>query len=129
MAHKMTVMTSDSQESPVTRVMHLHRRYFDLVASGAKTVEVRVAYPHRRDLAAGQLIRFEAEEDHVLTQITRVSRYGSFEEMLDHEDVAAISGVPESREELVAAIRSIYDEEKESLGVITLEVRVVDRLS
>ncbi|WP_280664719.1 MULTISPECIES: ASCH domain-containing protein [unclassified Kitasatospora] len=120
-------MTFDSQKPPqsAVRVMHLRRPYLDLVASGAKTVEVRVTYPNRRDLAPGQLIRFQAEGAHVLTRVTRVSRYASFEEMLDHEDVAAISGVPESREELLTAIRSIYDETKESLGVITLEVHVV----
>jgi len=105
--------------------MHLRRPYLDLVASGAKTVEVRVAYPNRGDLAPGQLIRFQAEGAHVLTRVTRVSRYATFEEMLDHEDVAAISGGPESRGELMAKIRSIYDEAKESLGVITLEVQVV----
>jgi ASCH domain-containing protein len=38
--------------------MNLYRRYFDLVADGSKTVEVRVEYPSLRSLKAGDYIRF-----------------------------------------------------------------------
>lgn len=33
------------------RELNLYRQYFDLVASGTKTIEVRVKYPHLADLA------------------------------------------------------------------------------
>jgi ASC-1-like (ASCH) protein len=105
--------------------MHLRQPYLDLIASLAKTVEVRVAYANRRNLAPGQLIRFESGDASVLTRIVRVGRYASFAEMLDHEEVSAISGTDESREDLMAAIRDLYDEDKESLGVLALELRLV----
>jgi ASC-1-like (ASCH) protein len=38
--------------------MRLYRRYFDLAASGRKTIEVRVQYPKLRSLTAGDHIRF-----------------------------------------------------------------------
>jgi ASC-1-like (ASCH) protein len=120
-------MQSQSREVPQTsvRTMHLRRPYLDRIASQAKTVEVRVAAESRRDLAPGQLIRFEAGEASVLTRIVRVGRYASFSDMLDHEEVSAISGTDESRKELLAAIRDLYDEERESLGVLALELSLV----
>jgi ASC-1-like (ASCH) protein len=105
--------------------MHLRQPYLDLIATQAKTVEVRVAYANRRNLAPGQLIRFEAGDASVLTRIVRVGRYASFAEMLDNEATSAISGTDESREDLLAAIRDLYDEEKEALGVLALELCVV----
>jgi ASC-1-like (ASCH) protein len=45
--------------------------------------------------------------------------------MLEHENVPAISGTGESRGNLLAAIRDLYDKEKEALGVLALEQRIV----
>jgi hypothetical protein len=56
---------------------------------------------------------------------SRSARYASFAEMLEHEKVSAISGTGESRDDLLAAIRDLYDEEKEALGVLALELRIV----
>jgi ASC-1-like (ASCH) protein len=77
--------------SPVTwrragvraREMNLNRRYFDLVALGRKTIEVRVRSPKLRKLAAGDHIRFVCGRDDAITVVKRVTRYRSFEEMLD----------------------------------------------
>ncbi len=44
--------------APRVHELNLYRRYFDLVATGQKTIEVRVKYPHLEDLAAGDVIRF-----------------------------------------------------------------------
>jgi ASC-1-like (ASCH) protein len=45
--------------------------------------------------------------------------------MLEHEKVSAISRTDESHDDLLAAIRDVYDEEKEALGVLALELRIV----
>ncbi len=37
--------------------LNLYRRYFDLVASGRESTEVRVRYPRLAHLAAGDTIR------------------------------------------------------------------------
>jgi ASC-1-like (ASCH) protein len=66
------------------------------------------------------------EELVVLTRVVRVNLYSSFAEMLDNELVAAISGTNESRDELMASIREIYDEEHEQLGVLSIEIEVAD---
>jgi len=67
------------------REMNLYRRYFDLIADGTKTVEVRVCYLNLGDLAEGDHIRFVCGPDECLTRVRRVARYDSFEALLDAE--------------------------------------------
>jgi ASC-1-like (ASCH) protein len=103
------------------RHMNLYRRYFDLVASGRKTIEVRVQYANLRNLAAGQHIKFACGQDECLV---RVARYASFEEMIDTEGPACVN--PDSpREEQLTNIRRIYGPEKEALGVLAIEIERV----
>ncbi|MGH8900422.1 MAG: ASCH domain-containing protein [Egibacteraceae bacterium] len=103
------------------RVMSIYKQYLDLIASGTKTVEVRVGYPSMRRIAAGQLIRFVSGDEECLTRVTRVTEYPSFAAMLHQEDPTAI-GASGGREELLNEIRKIYPPEKESLGVLAIEV-------
>ena len=106
------------------REMSLYRRYFDLVASGRKIIEVRVQYPNLRSLAAGDHIRFICGTDDALTRVKRVARYSSFEQMLDTEGPAQVN--PDSpREQQLANIRRIYGPEKEALGVLAIEIELV----
>ncbi|TXJ70713.1 ASCH domain-containing protein [Streptomyces lavendulae] len=72
-------------DSPArVRELSLHRRYFDLVAAGAKTVEVRVKYPRLVDLAAGDTIRFRANgtDETCDVRVRRVTEYPDFESLL-----------------------------------------------
>lgn len=106
------------------REMNLYRRYFDLVANGTKTIEVRVQYPNLRTLKAGDHIRFVCGRDDALTRVKRVARYTSFEEMLDTEGPERVD--PTSpRERQLANIRRIYGPEKEALGVLAIEIELI----
>ena len=55
--------------------LNLYPQYFDLVAAGRKTREVRVKYPKFEGLAAGDLIRFSVKntDRSCLTRVTRVA--------------------------------------------------------
>ncbi|MEV4114982.1 ASCH domain-containing protein [Nonomuraea sp. NPDC049695] len=119
-------MTPGPQSSTGVRAreMNLYRRYFDLVAAGRKSIEVRVQYPNLRNLAAGDHIRFVCGRDDALVRVKRVSRYTSFEEMLDAEGPANVN--PDSpREQQLADIRRIYGPEKEALGVLAIELELL----
>ncbi|MET8247790.1 ASCH domain-containing protein [Streptomyces sp. NPDC005202] len=67
------------------RNLNLYRQYFDLVAAGDKTVEVRVKYLHLADLAAGDTIRFHIKGAHETCEVVvkRVTEYDSFDALLD----------------------------------------------
>jgi ASC-1-like (ASCH) protein len=106
------------------REMPIYKRYFDLIASGTKTVEVRVAYPANKRLTAGQLLKFTCRGEECLTRITKINTYASFDDMFDHENVSTVNPTA-TRTEQLANIRLIYPAEKEALGVIAIHVQRV----
>ncbi|MBJ7904039.1 ASCH domain-containing protein [Streptomyces sp. DSM 110735] len=101
----------------------LYRQYFDLVASGAKTVEVRVKYPRLADLAPGDVIRFRVRDgdDTCEVEVGRVTEYPDFEALLDGEGPGSVNPTA-TRERQLADIRAIYPPEKEALGVLAIEI-------
>ncbi|WP_245679180.1 ASCH domain-containing protein [Actinomadura hibisca] len=121
---KIMTARPSATTTPRAREMNLYRRYFDLVAAGTKTIEVRVQYPNLRNLAAGDHIRFVCGRDDALTRVKRVARYSSFEEMLDTEGPERVN--PTSpRDQQLANIRRIYGPEKEALGVLAIEIELI----
>jgi ASC-1-like (ASCH) protein len=105
--------------------MGIYKRYFDLIASGRKTTEVRVNDSSRKKIKEGSLIRFRCQGDEVLSRVTRVARYNTFEEMFDHESITSVNPLA-TREEQLANIRQIYPPEKEALGVVAIGIELVD---
>ncbi|MFQ6197723.1 ASCH domain-containing protein [Streptomyces sp. NPDC000405] len=109
-------------QQPGEYSLNIRKPYFDLIASGAKTVEVRVGYPKIRKIAAGDTLRISCGDDTVTTRVARVNQYESFKALLDAEELAAIGGPDMTHDELVAAINNIYPPEKEALGVFALHL-------
>lgn len=103
--------------------MGIYKRYFDLIVSGSKTTEIRVNDSSRKKIKTGSLIRFRCQGDDVLTRVTRIARYATFEEMLDHEDLASVNPLA-TRDEQLSNIRQIYPPEREALGVIALGIEL-----
>jgi ASC-1-like (ASCH) protein len=113
---------------PRLRELKLYRRYFDLVAAGEKTIEVRVKYPHLEDLAAGDVIRFRIKgtDETCDVRVRRVTEYKTFEELLDGEGPANVN--PTSpRDQQLANIRAIYPAEKEASGSLAIEIELLPR--
>ncbi|MEU8785957.1 ASCH domain-containing protein [Streptomyces sp. NPDC048637] len=110
------------QPQPAEYSLNIRKPYFDLIAAGAKTIEVRVGYPKIRKIAAGDTLRISCGDDTLTTRITQVNEYESFKAMLGAEDPAAIGGPDMTHDELVAAIRDIYPPEKEALGAFALHL-------
>ena len=103
------------------RLMWIKRRFFDLILSGEKTLEVRVLYPNLRSMQKGELVNLNNQ---ATIRIRDVRKYSTFEEMLSKEEASRI--VPGSnREELLSLLKSLYPPHKEQLGVLVLEVEPV----
>ncbi|MER5780196.1 ASCH domain-containing protein [Streptomyces mobaraensis] len=107
---------------PAEHTLNIRRPYYELIASGAKTIEVRVGYPKIRKITAGDTLRISCGDDALTTRVIAVKEYPSFQAMLEAEDAAAIGGPDMTHEQLVAAIREIYPPEKEALGVFALHL-------
>lgn len=100
----------------------LMSRSYGQVEAGRKTVEVRVATPEKAAVEAGDAIVFHdrdsCRELDVIVQ--RITPYASFEDLLRAEDPARID--PDGpREELLAALRTIYPPDREVLGPLAFE--------
>ncbi|MFJ1936633.1 ASCH domain-containing protein [Kitasatospora sp. NPDC088160] len=117
-------MIQQPSDAVSVREMSLYQQYYDLVAAGRKRVEVRVAYPALLDLAPGQRIRFRCGQQSTLTQVTRVTRYANFEELLDNEGVEAVNPTA-SRDDQLRAIRDIYPPAKEELGCLAIAIEKI----
>ncbi|MBU6532175.1 ASCH domain-containing protein [Streptomyces sp. NPDC057245] len=104
--------------------LHLYREYFDLVAAGAKTIEVRVKHPHLADLAAGDTIRFRVKgtDETCEVKVERVTEYPDFEALLDSEGPANVNPTT-TRDRQLANIRAIYPPEKEALGALAIQMQ------
>jgi ASC-1-like (ASCH) protein len=112
-------------DSQPKREINIRKEYLKLITDGVKTVEVRVGYPRMRSIQPGQELTFVSGDQRVPTTVKRVTEYPSFEEMLDREDARSIGGgLGESRENLLAVIRSIYPPDKERLGVLAIEIEL-----
>ncbi|WP_406169047.1 ASCH domain-containing protein [Streptomyces canus] len=115
-----------SNTTPRVRELNLYRQYFDLVAAGTKTIEVRVKYPHLADLAAGDVIRFRIKgtDETCEVEVKRVTEYTDFEALLVGEGPANVNPTA-SRDEQLANIRAIYPPEKETLGALAIRIELI----
>ncbi|SHI08533.1 ASCH domain-containing protein [Streptomyces sp. 3214.6] len=111
------------------RELNLYRQYFDLVAAGTKTIEVRVKYPRLAGLAAGDVIRFRIKgtDETCAVEVKRVTEYTDFEALLDGEGASNVNPTA-TREEQLTNIRAIYPPEKEALGTLAIEIRLLEAL-
>ncbi|MFJ4791774.1 ASCH domain-containing protein [Kitasatospora purpeofusca] len=117
--------TSGDPGQAGTHAVHLLPEYHALVASGAKTVEVRTASPAKNLIRPGDRIDFHTDHDRpVSCEVTRVARYPDFAALLNAEDPAAIN--PDSdRHGILAALRGIYPSAKENLGALAIEIALL----
>jgi ASC-1-like (ASCH) protein len=120
------LMTARPTE-PVVRAheMGIYKRYFDLIASGRKTTEIRVNDSSRQKIKEGSRIRFRCQGDQLLTRVTRIARYSNFAEMFAHEDLVSVNPLA-TRDEQLANIRQIYPPEREAIGVVAIGVELVE---
>jgi len=100
------------------KTLWIKEEYLRWILDGRKTIEVRVAYSNIARLKVGDHVMLNEQHPFV---IRRIARYANFNDLLAHENVEAIA-FDLSREELLAALRKIYPPEKESLGVVALEL-------
>ncbi len=113
----------DLDQGAQMRIVRLKKTFLDLVRSGQKTLEVRVAYESIRSIRPGETIHFMSREDGLHARVVDVRRYTTFAEMIKVEDPTRVA--PHLRpEEVLPLLREIYPPEKESLGVVVLELAV-----
>lgn len=107
------------------RKMQIYKQYFDLIADGSKTVEVRVGYDSMKRIRVGDLLEFTCRNESCITRVTRIGKYATFKEMFGTEDVKAVNPNATEAEQL-KAIHAIFPPDKEALGVLTFELELIE---
>ena len=108
------------------RTMRVKRRFYGLLQSGKKILEVRVGYDSTNRIQVGERIRlvihteiFENESFEV--KVSNIRRYKTFKEMINMETWERIAHDPRPRNEVLALFQQIYPADKEKLGVVVFE--------
>ena len=103
------------------RTMRIKQRFYDLIRSGKKTLEVRVGYDSINRIRLGEHIRFITHTGSFEVRVGDIRRYRTFKEMLGVEAWKQIAPDSKSCNEVLALLKQIYSADKEMLGVVVLE--------
>lgn len=110
--------------------MRLQERYFDLIASGKKTYEVRLNDEKRQRIRIGDLIVFRNEANLDRLQVKRVEKlsfFSSFEEMLSVLDKKDIGFFSENNDEVISIYHQFYSVEDENkYGVLAIKLKDIN---
>ena len=104
------------------RTMRIKQRFFDLIKSGRKPLEVRVGYDAINRIRSGERISLVTHTSSLVVRVDAIRRYDNFEAMLAKEPFQKIAPDVSSQAELLALLRNIYPTHKERLGVVVLEL-------
>lgn len=110
--------------------LELQSIYFDLIRSGQKTVEGRVAKSKFNAFKIGDDLEFRCDDAILTTEIIELKYFISFEAMLNYFGVRSCLPNITSVEEGIEIYRSLpnYAELESKLGVIGIRVILTDNL-
>lgn len=103
------------------RTMRVKKRFYDLIESGQKDLEVRVGYDSIQRIKVGEQIELLTHTDRLLLRVNAIRRYQTFAEMLSVEPWQRIAPDSRSGPEVLSLLQRIYPADKERLGVVVLE--------
>ncbi|HCA67691.1 MAG: hypothetical protein A2249_02785 [Candidatus Jacksonbacteria bacterium RIFOXYA2_FULL_44_7] len=103
------------------KTMRVKKRFYDLIYSGKKTLEVRVGYETINRIKAGERIRLMTHTESFDVKVNAIRRYKTFENMLTIEPYDRIAPDSKSSDEVLGLLKQIYPAHKEKLGVVVLE--------
>ena len=106
------------------RTMRIKQRFFDLIKSGAKQLEVRVGYDSINRITIGESINLISKTSTMNVRVKDIRKYTNFGLMLEKEPYSMIAPDVSSKTELLKLLRNIYPSDKEKLGVVVLELEV-----
>lgn len=100
--------------------MNLDDKYFKLIKSGEKTVEIRLYDVKRRSLKVGDIITFNNRNTKEKTDvlIVALNKYNSFKELASNYDINAL-GIDDIEE----VYKYYTKEEEEKYHVLAIELR------
>ncbi len=92
--------------------------------SGQKQIEVRVSDRRMQNVRVGDVLVFDFDGEVHRRRVSAIRQYHSFESLLAGEVTAKV--MPGwNKSEILRGLRTIYPEERESLGVLGFELETM----
>ncbi|MFH0875655.1 MAG: GNAT family N-acetyltransferase [archaeon] len=106
------------------RLIRVKQYLLEMIRDGRKTLEVRVGYNNIKTIQPGEYIQFASRTQYQVVIVNAIRKYSSFKEMMASEDSSLI--IPGYNEqEVLNRLRELYPPDKESFGVIVLDIKAV----
>lgn len=103
--------------------LRVREEYLEMIKSGKKVIEARVAYPQLRGMKAGDKILFN---DLVPAEVVWVKRYETFRQLLREEKIEKVFPDAPSYEDAVKRFHGMYPRWKEDrYGVMAIRFRLL----
>ena len=112
-----------------THELNLKSIYFDLIKSGKKTLEGRLNSPKIQEFKIGDTITFFKEplkKETINAVILDKYIFNNFDQMANSLNKADLGFENQTKEQMIAVYRNIYDKERETKhGVCILKIKVI----
>ena len=117
-------------QAPTVHAMHLLAPYFDAIALGQKTYELRLCDDKRQRIRAGHLVCFTASDGRVMyCRVGEVKRYATFAALFADLGTACTASADMSIEEAADSMNAIYTAEQQAAdGVVAIGITPVNAL-
>ena len=109
------------------RTLRVKNRFFQLIMAGKKDLEVRVGYDNIRKIRRGDTLRLNTRDETGDVRVTDVRNYSTFDALFAQEDAGRIA--PDDPDGIKDLLKEIYPPNKESLGVVVLQLLPMTDLS
>lgn len=121
--------TSDLLNKNKINYLTLDQLYFRFIKYGTKCIELRLNDEKRQKIKTGDIIIFSEKQNNknkIITQITNLFRYKTFQEVLDHFDIKLLADKSISKEKLLADLNQFYSkEDQNTYGILAIEIKVL----
>jgi ASC-1-like (ASCH) protein len=109
--------TTDSRE------IYVKQEFLEMIKSGRKTLELRVAFSNFKSICIGDKITFKSRSDEVSVRVTAIRSYKRLGDVMKSEDISKLApGVPQNQiRHLVNRIFKESEIEKYGLLVFKFE--------
>jgi len=100
----------------------IYMEYFKMIASGKKTIEIRVGYYFIKNVKVGDILKFRSRNQTCEMLVVRKTEYKTLEELMSIEDPVRINHT-RTRDQQIHDINKIYPPEKQKLGLFVFEIK------
>ena len=127
-SHRKRAMENLFSSPTKVCTMKLNPEYYNLVANGEKTIEVRLFDEKRKGLAVGDIVAFINTEnnDITATRITSLTRFNNFDSCITNTGTKRVGFNGYSVEETIKKYRTIYSsDDEERYGCLAIGIELL----